>query len=157
VRPALDVRSRELVSANEQAGLGLWLLIWLNPTRLAAYTSLSGAKHWDHPRLVIRMAAEGLLRRYDFRTGSAPTTANCLTRDHIAPADDPMSRLFAMFWQKQPRSLEDAQAWIDQNWNIAASERIVLDEDGAWLERLSSEIGRIYAFHVGKLSAGFGI
>jgi FRG domain len=110
---------------------------------------------WDHPRLVIRMAAERLITRCDFCTGSAPTAVNCLTREYITPGKDPMAKLFAIFWQKRPRSLDDAQVWIDENWNVAASKRIVLDEDGSWFEGLSSEIGSIYTYQTERVRAAF--
>lgn len=106
---------------------------------------------WDHPRLVIRMAAEKLLVRYDFETGRSPSGANHLSREDLVPSIDPTGTLFRMFWQQQPRSLQDAQDWIDRYWNVATSSPIELDEKGEWLDQVSREIDRIYAFYVEPL------
>jgi hypothetical protein len=102
---------------------------------------------WDHPRLLTRMVAEGLLTRYDFRTGASPQAANAVTRDDLLPIADPAAILFRIYWSDQPRSLEAAQAWIDTNWNIATSERLVLDQDGEWFTRLAAQIDEVYAVH----------
>jgi hypothetical protein len=44
---------------------------------------------WDHPRLLIRMAAEGFLRRYVWSTGETPFAINHLTREDLVPPVDP--------------------------------------------------------------------
>ena len=106
---------------------------------------------WDHPRLVIRMAAEGFLRRYVWPTGAGPSPVNHLKREDIVPAVDPTGMLFRIFWKSQPRSLQEVQHWIDRYWNVAAATRIVVEEDGAWMEHLPREIERIYAAHTERL------
>ena len=93
------------------------------------------------------MASEAFLTRYVFRTGSSPSPANALTRDYLVPVADPTSILFRTYWPKQPRSLEDAQDWLDRHWNIDTSRRIVLDEGGAWFAQLERELERIYTAH----------
>lgn len=111
---------------------------------------------WDHPRLVINMVARGFLFRCDFCTRNGPSAANSLTRDYLVPTVDPMALLFRHFWTKQPRSLRDAQDWIDRYWNVAAKTRVVLDEDGTWFEQLSSSISVIYDYYVLNQQKVFG-
>jgi hypothetical protein len=106
---------------------------------------------WDHPRLVIKMVAKGFLVRCDFATGNGPSAANGLSRDYLVPTADPMALLFGHFWNQQPRSLRDAQNWIDRYWNVAATRRVVLDMEGAWFEQLASSILAIYDYYVQKL------
>ena len=102
---------------------------------------------WDHPRMIVRMASEGFLTRYAFTTGSSASHANDLTRDDLVPMADPAGFLFRIYWPQQVRSIQDAQAWIDRYWNIDASRRIALDEDGAWFQQLAIEIEGIYRAH----------
>jgi hypothetical protein len=111
---------------------------------------------WDHPRMIIRMASEGFLTRYVFRTGSVPSSANGLTRDYLVPLADPTGILFRIYWGEQPRSLDDAQAWIDRYWNIDVSSRIVLDEDGAWFGQLVNEIAHVYEVHEATIRKAVG-
>ncbi|HTD15661.1 MAG TPA: FRG domain-containing protein [Chthoniobacterales bacterium] len=100
---------------------------------------------WEHPRLVIKMATSGGLNRYVFPTGPAPCSVNSLTREWLVPhpQQDPVRTLFEMFWICQPRSLREAQQWIDRYWNIGNESRIQIDKSGSWFDRLGSEFGRI--------------
>jgi hypothetical protein len=67
------------------------------------------------------------------------------------PVADPTAILFGIYWTEQPRSLKDAQAWIDRYWNIATSTHIVLDEDGEWFSHLAREIDAIYDAHTASV------
>lgn len=102
---------------------------------------------WEHPRLLIKMVACGGLTQHVFRTGAAPSAFNDLSRGSLVPADDVMAQLFGRFWDKPRVSLEEAQTWIDRHWNVAVEERIRIDAEGNWLDRLAAEMERISAFH----------
>ena len=108
---------------------------------------------WEHPRLVIKMVTSGGLSRYVFPTSLAPSAQNLLPRDWLVPPphEDPVGALFEMFWTYQPRSLREAQQWIDQHWNIAIRSRIELDEIGSWIDQLASEFGCIVDHYVSVL------
>lgn len=104
--------------------------------------SLAG---WDHPRMVIRMAASNGIVRYDFPTAEAACAENRLHLEWLAPPveADPMRAIFERFWPSQPRSLADAQRWIDQHWNPVAREAIHISTDGNWYEQVQTEFPRI--------------
>ncbi len=105
--------------------------------------SLAG---WDHPRLMINIVAKGGLTKYSFPTGDAPSRANCLTREWLVPpqSQDIVRALFALFWERQPGSLAEAQEWIDRNWNTVCGKRIEIDRAGNWFDQLSPQLGQVF-------------
>jgi hypothetical protein len=111
---------------------------------------------WDHPRLMIRMVAEGGLTKYVFRTGAVASEANPLRHEFLVPPADPARRLFERFWISSPRSIADAQTWIDRHWNPATERPIRIAADGDWLSDLTAEMGRIVGYHAEALSSGSG-
>jgi len=103
--------------------------------------SLAG---WDHPRIIIRMVAQGGLVQYVFRTSATPSDLNPLTHQLLVPPDDILRELFEEFWSKEPASFIDAQAWVDRYWNVIADQQIRLDAEGHWMAQFSAAIGRIF-------------
>jgi hypothetical protein len=89
------------------------------------------------------MVAGGGLTRYTFPTGSAACPANSLDREWVVPNADRVRALFEKFWTSQPRSLRQAQQWVDRYWNIATQARIEIDDDGLWFDQLPVEFRRI--------------
>ena len=95
---------------------------------------------------MIRMAAGGGLTRYVFPTGPTPSPANALALDWLVPPQnrDLVRSLFELFWTHKPRSLAEAQQWVDRHWNVAGTPRIEIDGEGSWFGQLSSGLGPIF-------------
>lgn len=102
---------------------------------------------WEHPRLVIRMVATGGLMQYYFATGDAPSPVNAIEHSFLVPSVDPVRTLFQRFWTRQPASLDEAQAWIDRHWNVAALRPIRI-ADEAWRQQLVAEMARLFDYHL---------
>src|SRR4051794_21581363 len=68
---------------------------------------------------------------------------------------DPVRALFEHFWKRQPRSLAEAQLWLDEHWNTVATNRIVIDERGNWFDQVSSQFGRILDWHQKRFNDSF--
>jgi hypothetical protein len=96
----------------------------------------------EHPRLLIRLVADGGLQAYTFSTGLTPSAANPLRREDLVPSQDPVASLFTRFWSPPPRSLADVQDWMVRHWaSQSGAMPIQVTNDFDWLTGLPAIIG----------------